>query len=68
MAVEPPDRQALTKGLMDASAMFINEADLTHAVGESGFVHVNLRLTLDKGRVRLLTGQVSFERRVEIRP
>lgn len=63
---EPPDGAALQQGLLDATALYIQDADLRRAAGETGVVQLKVEVVLDKGRVRFTRGSVAFERRIEI--
>jgi len=63
---EPPDEAALRDGLRRVTDLYIGEADLSKAPGESGFIRVNVEVALDHGRVRFSRGFVAFERRIEI--
>lgn len=64
--MEPPDGQALKAGLLGALSIYVDEADLTRAAGETGIVRCQVEVALDKGRVRWTKGSVAFERRIEI--
>lgn len=61
-----PDGVALREGLRGAVALFIEDADLARAVGETGLVTCHVTIALDHGRVRWTKGSVAFERRIEI--
>lgn len=63
---EPPDGAALRDGLRGATSLYIDEADLGRAAGETGFIKLNVEVALDKGRVRFTRGSVAFERRIDI--
>lgn len=63
---EPPDEGALRKGLLGALGLYIEEADLSRAPGETGFINVTIQVALDHGRVRFTKGSVFFERRIDI--
>lgn len=63
---EPPDGAALREGLRGAVSMYVDEADLTRAAGETGFIQCKVEIALDKGRVRFTRGSVAFERRIDI--
>lgn len=63
---EVPDAAALREGLLAALGIYVEEADLSHAAGETGFIHLNVKVMIDSGRVRYTQGGVHFERRIEI--
>lgn len=63
---EPPDGAALQQGLIDAVGLYVQDADLARAAGETGVIRCVVEIVLDKGRVRFTKGSVAFERRIEI--
>jgi len=64
--VAPPDKEALRSGLLAALGLYLAEADLTYAAGESGVVFANLQVKLEKGKVIWTKGAVFFERRFDM--
>jgi hypothetical protein len=62
-----PDEQGLREGLVRAVEMFVAETDLSHAVGESGKLRVEVELALDRGRGQHALGSVSFNHRFALR-
>ena len=66
LSLEPPDGAALKLGLQGAIALYVDEADLSRAAGETGIVRCHVEVALDHGRVRWTKGSVAFERRIEI--
>jgi hypothetical protein len=73
MAAEPrsepviPDAIALTEGLRGAFGIFLAEADISHAVGETGVLRGTVEIFIERGRARHSKGSVSFEHRMELR-
>lgn len=65
MMTEPPDGTALVAGLRGVIDMYLKDADLRRAVGETGRVRVDLELYLRKGRVDRSQGAIWFERRID---
>lgn len=63
----PPTRDQLAEGLLAAAGIYLREADLAGAVGESGNVFLKLEVALDRGRPRRAKGAAYFERRMELR-
>ena len=63
----PPSRDQLQEGLLATTGIYVTEADLAHAVGESGTVHLRLELKLERGRVRRSRGSCYFERQMDFR-
>lgn len=61
-----PDGAALRDGLRGAISMYVDDADLSRAAGETGVIEVKVQIVLDHGRVRFTKGSVAFERRIEI--
>ena len=62
---ETPDGQALIAGLRGVIDMYLNDADLRRAAGETGRIKVDLELYLRKGRVDRSQGGIWFERRID---
>lgn len=63
---EPLTQSALKEGIAGALGIFLQDTDLTHAVGEDGMVEARVVLRVEKGRVLYAKGAVSFERRMNI--
>lgn len=63
---ELPDGPALKAGLLGALSIYVDDADLARAAGETGIVRCRVEVALDKGRVRWTKGSVAFERKIEI--
>jgi len=60
-----PDQVGLTDGLEKAFALFAQETDLSHAVGETGVLRGTVEIFLERGRGKTYKGSISFERRLE---
>lgn len=61
-----PDQTALRAGIRGVLSLYIDEADLIFAVGESGLLVVNVQIQLDRGRAQWSKGNVHFERRIDL--
>ena len=61
-----PAQTDLEEGLKQAFYLFLSESSLSMAVGESGKIHVQMEVVLDKGRVQNTKGAVYFERILRI--
>lgn len=61
---QPTDSEAMKVALRTAAAIFSDEAALP-IEGESGRVHLNVEIHVERGRVRWTKGSCFFERRIE---
>ena len=63
---EPPDQAALQQGLREAIDMYLQEADLRYAPGETGVIRCEVEVQLDRGRVQRTKGSVYFVRTFQV--
>jgi hypothetical protein len=63
---EGPDALALIEGVRSAISLYINEANLDRAVGETGKIRVTFELDLNRGRVERTKGAAWFERYITV--
>jgi hypothetical protein len=63
---EGPDALALIEGIRSAIALYIHEASLDRAVGETGKIHVTFELDLNRGHVTRTKGAAWFERYITV--
>ena len=61
-----PDEQGLKDGIVLALQMYVQEAGLRLAVGETGILRAGVEIFLDQGRAKHSKGSCYFERRMDL--
>ena len=60
------EASSLIEGIKAALLLYVSEADLNRAVGETGKIRVTLEVDLNRGRVQRSKGACYFERYVDL--
>ena len=68
MASEKPvaDGDVLKTAVRTAAGIFVDESALERAVGESGRIHLQVEIHIERGRPQWTKGHCFFDRRIDM--